>query len=47
METASAGLLNMGEMYLANKELVGEGIKIVLLAKLREAMDLAVKTGRT
>ena len=29
-----------------NTELVGEGIKIVLLVKLREAMDLAVKTGR-
>ena len=39
LETASDSLLNMGEMYLTNKALVGEGIKIVLLEKLRETMD--------
>ena len=33
-------------MFLANKASVQEGIKESLLAKLKEAMDLAVKTGK-
>ena len=46
LETLLEGIINMGEMFLANKALVQEGIKESLLAHLREAMDLTVKTGK-
>ena len=44
-ENILEGISNMGEIYLANKALVQEGIKESLLAHLREVMDLAVQTG--
>ena len=47
LENASDSVLNLGEIYLKNKEMeVGEGVKVVMLAKLKEDMSLAVQTGR-
>ena len=46
LENVLDGISNMGEMYLANKISVQEGIKESLLTRLRVAMDLAVKTGK-
>ena len=46
LETLLESINNIGEMFLANKASVQESIKESLLAKLKEAMDLAVKTGK-
>ena len=46
LETLLESIDNIGGMFLANDASVQESIKESLLAKLKEAMDLGIKTGK-
>ena len=46
LETLLESIDNIGGMFIANDASVQESIKESLLAKLKEAMDLAINTGK-